>query len=767
MNARPNCPQGLSKENMQAISAPYNFVPLSETVVIPEWGKQVSHDHPFQDGYSGEIHYTLTAETPLLVGGEQKRNNANDRPNTEVHPFQLPDGRYAIPGSSLKGMLRSVVEIAAFGRMRMVDEQRPGLRDISGRYVSASYKDKVNNIKTGFLRMTKDGGQEIIPCQMKRLHHRDIENATGTPKPVFKQGMTVREKYQKWTLLCQKMNWDEHTVPFYVDKHLAKPGQGSNKGFAVFTGQISDSTKDKGKKQDFIFYDEAPDKAIRVDTRYWRDFLFIHEDEEANSDRPWNGYWKTIYRNGGKVPVFYNEDSGILRIGLAYMPRLAGDFTTLDCIRHASTKHLDAPGKENGYDFADLLFGAVNGEKQDDALKARVSVDMAIAEDKPDSETQPDTILNGPKLSYFPNYITQKVDRNRRSGQLTGNQYATYMSTASAPNPRLRGYKRYPVRPLDQAGVQQLHADQRENKKVQVKLETLREGSRFRGRLVFHNLKREELGLLVWALGWGGDGTLRHALGMGKSFGFGQIRVELDYGRSVLIPNDPNHEPVDSPRHLLQGAIQDFEEYMERRMKPQGGWRASPQIVALKAMADPECATRLPSGMTLRHMCLNPKEKKNEFVWAKQKKLALLDYEAASHYIRILKEREEKLARQRKAEEEALLEEQRKKEEARKQAERNALPDHERAMLELEEFLGGLPDKLTRERYEGELASTLRSYMQRADSWPCKYRNRLADRMEQAYNQYGWGAPGLKSSQKKKQKLKKSEALDRLRDCES
>ncbi len=766
MNARPNCPQGLNKENMQAISAPYNFVPLPEAIVTPEWGKQVSHDHPFQDGYSGEIHYTLTAQTPLLVGGKQEKNTANDRPNTEVHPFQLPDGRYAIPGSSLKGMLRSVVEVAGFGRMRMVDEQRPGLRDISGGYVSASYKEKVNSIETGFLRMTEDGGQEIIPCQMKRLHHRDIEEATGTPPPVFKQGMTVREKYRKWARLCQKMNWDEHAVPLSIDEHLAKPGEGSNQGFAVFTGQISDSRQDTGKKKDFIFYDEAPENAIRVDTRYWRDFLFIHEDEEPNSDRPWNGYWKSIYQNGGKVPVFYKEDNGILRIGLAYMPRLAGDFTTLDCIRHISTKHLDAPGKDSGYDFADLLFGAVNGEEQDDALRARVSVDMAIAEDKADSETQPDTILNGPKPSYFPNYITQKIDRNRRSGQLTGNQYATYMSTPSMPIPSLRGYKRYPVRPLDQTGVQALHADQRENKKVQVKLETLRQGARFRGRLVFHNLKREELGLLVWALSWGGDETLRHSLGMGKSFGFGQIRVELDYDRSVLIPNDPNHEPADSLRLLLQDASRDFEKYMERRLKPKGGWRASPQIITLKAMVDPECAIHLPTGMTLRHMCLNPKEKKNEFVWAKQKKLALLDYELAAQYARILKEREEKLAQRRKAEEEALRKQQREGEKARKQAELNALPDHERAMLELEEFVSGLPDTLIKERYT-ELVTMINDYIQRADPWPCKYRIILAEKIEQTYDRYGWGRPGLRSYQKKKQKAKKIKELDRLRNCDS
>ncbi len=71
MPAIPNCPDNLSEENMRAISAPYNFVPLSDYVHIPEWSKRASHDWPFEDGLSGEIHYTLVAESPLLVGGEQ------------------------------------------------------------------------------------------------------------------------------------------------------------------------------------------------------------------------------------------------------------------------------------------------------------------------------------------------------------------------------------------------------------------------------------------------------------------------------------------------------------------------------------------------------------------------------------------------------------------------------------------------------------------------------------------------------------------------
>lgn len=775
MNAISNCPRGISKDKMVAISAPYNFVPLSDYVHIPEWSRNVSHDRPFQDGFSGEIHYTLIAESPLLVGGEQERNGHDDRPNTEVRPFKLPDGHYAIPGSSLKGMLRSVVEIAGFGRMRMVDEQRPGLRDISGGYVSASYKDKLDGgkVKTGFLYKRGDGRIEIVPCRMKRLSHRNIEDTCKVSKPVFRQGATVAEKYRNWERICQKKGWNGDAVPFNVNGEFAELVgnsqnghiKGGHEGFVVFTGQVSDSTKSKGKYKgkykDFIFHDENPDQAIPVETPYWRDFLHIHADGEENSNRPWNGYWRDIFRRGGKVPVFYVKLNDVLRIGLAYMPKLAGDFTTTDCIAHVSPDHLKAPGQQNGYDFSDLLFGSISGSDQDDAIKGRVSMEMAIAEGGCEITTQPDTILNGPKPSYFPNYLQQAVDASTR--KLKHSQYSTFMATAADPNPRVRGFKRYPVRGLDKTGVQRLNAEQRDNRKVQVRLHTLEQGARFRGRIVFHNLKREELGLLFWTLTWGGDGDLHHVLGMGKSFGFGRVRIDLDLDRSLIIPNDPASGDTGTEIHALVATTQSaFEQYMERIMKKHGGWRRSPQMIGLMAMADPHCAAGLPKGMDLRHMCLAPKDKKCEFSRAKQDALVLADYAVASKYEQRIEEREEALRRHKEAEQ-ARRERQRAEEDRlRKQAEFDALPESGKQKVCLDKALQGIPQPVPKDRYS-KLIGAINDYLRAAKNWPLNERRAAVDHVRAIYEKYAaWAQPGIKSAKKKKQKEKKERQLQEL-----
>jgi len=631
--AIPNCRKNLSKSNMTAISAPYNFVPLARWVHIPAWSKQASHDWPFEDGYSGEIHYRLIAESPILVGGQQKKIDSRDRPNTEVRPFQLPVGTYAIPGSSLKGMLRSVVEIAGFGRMRMVDDVRPGLRDISGKYVAKSYTDKVRSkVKTGFLRLRADGGREIVPCRMVRLDHRTIENDTGAPKPVFEAGKNVGEKYNCWQRLCRLKKWDPMRVHFDIgsEGHAKNLGKGEHIGYPVFTGQISDSTTKNGKKKDFVFFEADEKRTVPVTDAAWRDFLYIHGDDGKDPAMSWPGYWRARFRAGDDVPVFYLQDGGSLRIGLAYMPKLAGDFSTQDAIRHASEQHLQEPGPEAGYDLADLLFGAIHSTDQNAALRGRVSCELAKVEGNPEPEASPDTILNGPKPSYFPNYLEQKTYEGRLSGR--DPQYATYVSSSTNKKPVIRGFKRYPARPDDKVGVQQLTPDQRENKKVQIRLHPLPAGTVFKGRIVFHNLKPEEVGALLWAMTWGGDDGLRHGIGMGKPFGFGQVRFEIDPAHSRLIPNDPEKPvfPLDPDR--IETFCRRFTAHMNEAARAQGGtaWEDSPQIRNLLAMADPESADNLPHGMELRHMCLNAANRINEFLGAKQEALVLNDYVQAS-----------------------------------------------------------------------------------------------------------------------------------------
>ncbi len=618
---------GGNANQLNYINSPYNFVPLSSVVVKPAWHAQVSQDLPFADGYSGVLTLTYTNHTPLVVGGVQEKATAN-APG-QVRCFQTPDGRYALPGTAQKGMIRNVLEILSYSRMQNVDDKRYGLRDISGRYVKNAYASNVaGQVKTGFMKINAEGKAEITPCQMTRVSHRDLEQRRPQmPKPIFsKKRKSVKEKYQAWghdlSITFDLGKTDSCTGQAKDMPNAAvRLGLGKLTGTLVFTGQISDSSDNQtnpqgrttcGKYLDFIFYNERPSNKFSVKDRDWQDFLFVHRnDEPENSGMSWPGYWKKQFYAGNAVPVFYLQSSTQTRIGLAYMPRLAGDFSVHDCIKHTNETHLD----DAGDDFCQTLFGRV-GEKPEQALKGRVSFETALVQVQPALTASSPTILNGPKPSYFPNYIKQKTAPST-AHKLQGDTYATYVKSQGNDKPEIRGYKRYPVRPEAMAKVQELNNDQIANTKVQVQLHTLPKDQKFTSRVVFHNLKAEELGGLLYALTWGGDSNLRHSIGMGKSFGFGQLSCQVAI--KELLANDPEQTATHNADYFMNR----FNDYMDQQVR---GWKESLPIQTLKAMANPTLAENNRSFHgKLKHMDLGMGAS-NQFVRAKQNALVLEPY---------------------------------------------------------------------------------------------------------------------------------------------
>jgi CRISPR-associated protein (TIGR03986 family) len=678
---------------LNAISAPYNFVPLSDWVHCPDWADRVSHDNPFRDGFCGHLDLKITAVTPVLVGREQQK--ASNQAPGRVEPYRLPDNRYALPGTALKGMIRNVVEIATFSRMGAVDDVRYGLRDISGPYVKASYTAKVRDcIQTGFMGLGGDGLPRITPCAMVRLDHRALEAWLGVAAPVFRADRSVKKKYARWAQVCSGAGKNPTTLSFApTGRDATELAKGKVQGVPVFTGQISDSTKKHGKRRDFVFYDERPSDAFAPTRQEWNDFLFVHGDQAGKDagDMSWPGYWNERYWRGEPVPVFYLRDGDKTRIGLAYMPRLAGDFSVHEMRDHTSAEHGNGQGR-GPMDFAEVLFGTV-GETPEDCLKGRVTFHHAIAEGSPRPQATDPTILNGPKASYFPNYLKQKAGPD---GRLRSNGYATCLATDENPRPELRGWKRYPARP--EAKAQPLTDEQVGNKKVQVGLNPLPAGTVFTTRVDFHNLRPVELGALCWALTWGGAEGLRHSLGMGKPFGFGQLAVKIT--GSELVPNRP-----DGPVPTCDEAREAFIAYMDGRHYDAKGtdWRVSPQIKTLLGMADPDRASQFKG--ELRHMRLEAKE----FTEAKRTPLVLAEYPPREH--------PETLA-QREAAEKAEAE--RRQEELR-QAQ---MTEEDRKIEELERLFGEA-QRFGKRKPGDRLGQRFNTIAEEAKGWPQDRKDRL------------------------------------------
>lgn len=652
---------GPGNATISAITAPYNFVPLSSWVHIPEWSAAVSHDLPFEDGLCGELGISLTAETPILIGGEKTAGS------TAVHPYALPDGRHAIPGASLKGMLRNVLEIATFGRMASVDDQQFALRDLSGptrndyqkKFASTILAPDVDNNKpkayvalseAGWLQY-RDGTWTITPCDVARVDHKVLDDLlrpkdappnTGGPfrqiaesksreaeggsdetnpkLPLVKYREFIRavghklskEPAWKWLTVHFEMDAKPLSHPHSNDKHLyyrrvTRVGTGSSVGRLVFTGQPGPK-----KHMEFVFHDPSPAREPEpVPESVMRAFLALHNPaSESNSGRrpPASVVWdfhrrERIYGNKG-IPVFFLRENGrIASLGLSQMYRLPYKLTLGQAIANTQKQP-----RWDQADFCDALFGHA-AAKAEDGLRSRVSFGHAVAIGSPRPVAFENTILSGPKASFFPNYIVQKDAHADGTRLKDGGHYTTLMDEKA----EIRGWKRYPVRGA--CTPQKPSAAQSGNQAIQTRLHPLPAGTVFEGRVRFHNLLPEELGALVWALTWGGDDRCRHAMGMGKPFGMGQVRIDITACR--IMSNKPGASPPSEAECLER-----FVAHMEAAHAAHAGrkpWCAAPQIRALLAMANPEAGRNRP----LKHLTLDGR---NEFAEAKKAGLVLPGY---------------------------------------------------------------------------------------------------------------------------------------------
>lgn len=586
---------------VKRITSAYNFVPLSETVVLPDWAKQASHDRPFIDGVSGSLTLTVKNHTPLLAGVKSEE---------DVRPFLLPDGTPAIPGSSLRGMIRNVLEIAGYGKMRLVDDKRYSVRDLTPG-AKKIYREKFANNKSqsGWLTFnSKDRQWMLTPCQCANVYKDDLTKIKGQWEnlltgeidsscnvvPEEKRELpSAQAKYEFWQQggLCVGFDVDSDKKATNV-----RIGLDRKNGYLIFTGQPNDK-----KRKEFIFYNENPSQSFPVPEKIMRDFQHIYQDSKH--------HWEYLKKNKlfpqDRIPVFYLTEGGkISSLGLSQMYRLAYLQSVGELIDKVNDKHRKNSGSDLNLDLAELIFGTVDENDGTGSLKGRVSFSHAVCQTPPPYQQEKcEAILSSPKPTYYPNYIVQ----NQQEGRLTDKHYQTYMD----PEGRIRGWKRYPVKTA--ISVPPLDADQRASEAWN-RLCPLKDKLSFRAKLRFHNLRPVELGAVAWCLDWGGNSELRHSIGMGKPFGFGQISIGIDEDDIR-----PNKHGADIS---LAACIKQFKDYMDDKLKQD--WQGSEAMQQLLAMAMPDNPARQIKNLIPLDLCGGDQE--NQFVKAKNLSLALKEY---------------------------------------------------------------------------------------------------------------------------------------------
>jgi CRISPR-associated protein (TIGR03986 family) len=686
--------------------SPYYFVPQVDpkdpmrkhnlpVVVCPDWGPQASHDIPFSNGISGWIDLMITNKTPLFI---------RDSLDRDSH-YKTPGGAYAIPGTSIRGMIRNVFEIATFSRLQFMNKHRYSVRDLHNRNLYTGHMTRTvgsrtfqPSVMTGWMRRNAEGKWQIQPCehwrvestrQKTRQGRADLESTFGCH--FGRRVVNVSDRYDELGPNGQKPIWftgDEQPRPhshsrnsqiIYKAVHSLsqKEQEGHRKGWVILTGRPMDR-----KHMDFVFEESDNERRILVSDEQMADFQFIHSDgAEQHSDTPrannarqfWESRYESLDDSIPGIPVFYllDDGGGLRSFGLAQMFKLAYNNSP----KELNDAYLEAVDADPDLpDFAEAVFGHVREESSTsnavDGLRGRVTFETAISGDAQEGRAFP-AILGSPKASYYPAYVRQNINND---GCVNGD-YKTYMDD----NAQISGWKRYQQKPFAKPPAP--NADQ---KNVTVFLKPLQAGATFHTRMFVHNLHPEELGGLLWSLDFGGNDKCRHQMGMGRPFGMGGVTVSLGEHK---LKNVVSGERLDEQK--LQGIRDEFIAFMNDKFC--GEWKSSEQILDLIALATPGGGR---ADEYLDYMRLSP----NEFVDAIRVREALPGPRPIGDARRCKEERWQRMQDcvQKKAEEHKAKQE----EKARRQAEAQRLREEQEAAKERERLLGLTPGERIKERCE-------------------------------------------------------------------
>ncbi|WP_370554987.1 TIGR03986 family CRISPR-associated RAMP protein [Edwardsiella tarda] len=583
---------------MTQVHAPYHFVPLSQWVYSPDWAHLVSHDHPLQEGVDGIIEFELTNLTPLLVGAGSDRTDEHHP--AYVHWARDPQGNPIIPGSSLKGMLRNVLEIASFAKFSETDDTQFSFRDISNAETDYSKTLQDTDLQAGWLKYNAESKAWLFtPCQHTVLFSDDIERFTKIKIPNDSH-LGALEKYQKF----QKY-WPAHTLPFSLSERTLRGTKGKPvtvacaklesatelEGYPVFVGYRPGKKEYQNERLNFhyLFY-RASNESQRWDSA--EDTLRISRMFAAHNEQLVNHLKHSAYPSMG-IPLFvrkHKQSGKILAMGLAKMPRMPYEKSVGDLL----SQQQKALNSASIFDLPGLMFGTLSHSGF--SLKSRVAIGDALClENKGTAKSTP-VILGQPRASYLNAYLEQSQQQDQVSelkGYTTGNKIA--------------GWKRYPAQQVFNA---HLPADLQNKTSVQSTLELMQPGSRFTGRIVFHNLKPVELGALLWTI----TPTINeqdiahfcHSLGHGKSLGAGAVQLTARLARTRGLEN--NHT-AESLRSL-------FVEHMNQVYPSATKWQDSPQVRHLLAFGDKQDN----EGKNLTYMPLNSGKFSDEMSYTSSQK---------------------------------------------------------------------------------------------------------------------------------------------------
>ena len=490
--------------DMKTTRAPYNFVPMTERIIwrYEDASQLPRHDVLDPELLTGQIRVTITAETPIFISGREKGSFATDA-----------RGRYIIPGSSLRGLLRQNMQILGLGLIRPgedFNDLRLLYRDMTSGRNTVSHPRRERYV--GVLGIKTIGPRCTVATSVQGgyLHNVDGKyHIAPTASPVLRisrKDAVVSRWADRYAF--EKEVWYLRSGDRVTDIKTS-PTEGYAQGVLLSPGLM--------RKQDrlYLFPQEDGSVEVRV-TLTDEEVLSYQEDVKmkqtglkgTDKSRPMDPDFWNMPDPGKAKAVFYVKDSeGFTSFGISQFLRIGYAHSLGHGIPN---KHREGQTSE-ALDLPSSLFGFTSDHV---SYRTRISVGDLVADGTPRPLPQFSIVLGSPKPSFAAGYSQNGKDYDQDF--------------------RLNGLKQYWMK---EAPIPKSNEDRQgnnEEKKSATKMAPLPSGTKFTGTIRYRNLHKDELGLLLWCLRL--DPGHFQTIGMGKPYGFGRIAVQIDALEEFDIP---------------------------------------------------------------------------------------------------------------------------------------------------------------------------------------------------------------------------------------
>lgn len=493
---------GNSKYPSTPASASYNFVRLPSHVIPAEFydgnfegvTKDVMdayRDYVTQMGtHTGYIDLTITTETPLFIGGPSKQEDTT--------PLEFYGGQNnpTIPGSSLKGMVKEIFKIVTASSFRPY-QRGTGLGDFEDRYlyfrdIASAIKPLKEYYASRMMNPIKNGAGLSTPKATPGFIIQTANNEYYAVPSVAKKIYYEAEKELVAKQRTPSIDWT-HT---YVNVHVG--AMRSKRTFMRITKPCNFDKRIPIPQSCIESY--ADDK-----NRGTLDLLDKKTGKSGEAAKEYTHSTDVKF----VVPCYFTEKDGVVEhFGHGRYYRIAYDLKISDHLPNSLERH------NNGVDLCDSVFG------YGDNWAGRVSFSDAHVQGTlkmcPSDYPHP---LMGPNPTSFQLYLNQDVDDHNTYNHW-GHEHAS-----------LRGYKMYWHQPLEKAKNWTRTVEEKEIKGTR-KIRPVDRGVTFTSRIHFERLSDVELGALLMSLNLdkysGGQRRTYYKLGMGKSIGFGSIKLNTE-----------------------------------------------------------------------------------------------------------------------------------------------------------------------------------------------------------------------------------------------